>query len=262
MSSESRAPVDDLLDRGWTTRMDRPDLAELGRSALGVARRVFALAPDRKAEFVDPTGSGDAGWRPVADPVGRPDEVWQLGGDLPDLWPAELAAEHALLRRLRSGWATAVANLIADTADALGRPPGAVEGAVDERRSVVRLLRYGARQGGLGFAPHTDFGIVTVFAAESVASLELQDAAAAWRGVGSAVAVAAGEMLSACMDGRIRPGLHRVRATPAERWAVAVFVHPDEAYPLVVGEDGTPVTAREFFGWAMGRGSERPAGGR
>lgn len=262
MSQVRRAPVGDLLNQGWTTRVDRPELAELGRAALDVARRVFALPQERKAEFVDPTGSGDAGWRSVADPVDRPDEVWQLGGEPPDLWPAELAADRALLLRLRAGCTAVVAELLADTAPVLGRSPEEFGEAVDEQRSVVRLLRYGQRAGGIGFSPHTDFGIATVFAAESVPSLELREGTGDWRKSGSAVAVAAGEMLAARAGGRIRAGVHRVCATAEQRWAVAVFVHPDAAYPLAVADGGTEITAREFFHWAMARGGDRPTQGR
>lgn len=147
--------VSDLLARGWTTAVPYADLTGLGRAALDAARHTFVLPTERKAMFVDPSGAGNIGWRP-ASRDDRPNEVWQLSGAEPDLWPAELEADRAAVHRVRTRCAEIVADLLEALAPALGLPPDELRQCVSAADSVARLLHYAPRTGGIGFAPHTD----------------------------------------------------------------------------------------------------------
>lgn len=241
--------VADLLARGWTTALPYADLTDLGRAALDAARHAFALPTERKAMFVDPSGAGNIGWRP-ASRDDRPDEVWQLDGR-PDLWPTELDADRAAIHRLRTRCTEIVANLLETLAPALGLPPAELRRCVNTAESVVRLLYYAPRINGIGFAPHTDLGLATFFAAESVPALELEDESGRWRLTDSCCAVAAGEMLVIRADGRVPVGRHRVCSSAQERWSVAVFIHPEPTYVLGADDNGRPITARGFFERAL-----------
>ena len=242
--------VSDLLARGWTTAIPYADLTGFGQAALDAARHVFALSAERKAMFVDPSGYGNIGWR-SASRDDRPNEVWQLGGGEPDLWPVELEADRAAIHRLRTRCVEVVADLLEALAPALGVPASELRGCVSVVESVARLLHYVPRPDGSGFAPHTDLGLATFFVAESVPSLELEDEAGQWRPVESDWAVAAGEMLSIRAAGRVHAGRHRIRSSLRERWAVAVFIHPEPAYPLGIDDNGRTLTARRFFERAL-----------
>lgn len=242
--------VSDLLARGWTTAIPYMDMIGFGQSALDAARHVFALPAERKAMFVDPSGYGNIGWRP-ASRDDRPSEVWQLGGGKPDLWPVELEADRAAVHRLLKRCVEIAADLLAALAAALGLPANELRQCVSVVESVARLLHYAPSSGGIGFAPHTDLGLATFFAAESVPALELEDEAGQWRPSESDLAVAAGEMLSVRVADRVHAGRHRIRSSLRERWAVAVFVHPKPEYSLGVDDDGETLTAQRFFERAL-----------
>lgn len=254
--------VSDLLARGWTTAIPYPDMTGLGRAALDAARYIFALPAERKAMFVDPSGHGNIGWRPTSR-GDRPNEVWQLGGGEADLWPAELEADRAAVHRLRTRCVEIAVDLMEALIPALGLPASELSGCVSVVDSVARLLHYDRRSNGIGFAPHTDLGLATFFAAESIPSLELEDEAGQWRPVEAGRAVAAGEMLFVRTSGRVRAGRHRIRSPLQERLAVAVFVHPEPAYPLGIDDDGQTVTAWSFFQRALSvyTAEARPKGG-
>lgn len=241
--------VADVLARGWTTALRYADLTDLGWAALDAARHAFALPAERKAMFVDPSGAGNVGWRP-ASRGDRPDEVWQLDGG-PDLWPAELEADRAAIYRLRTRCTEIVASLLEALAPALGLPPAELRRCVNTSESVVRLLHYSPRTNGIGFAPHTDLGLATFFAAESVPALELEDEAGQWRPADSDCAIAAGEMLVIRAGGRVPVGRHRVYSSAQERWSVAVFVHPEPTYVLGADDSGRPITAEGYFERAL-----------
>lgn len=251
IDSDPTAIAAELLHRGWARVVPSAGLATVGSDALAAARRVFALPAQQKRRFADPQGGGHVGWRSTVR-QDRPEEVWQLrGADDRPSWPDELQADLIAVQALLERCVAATAAVLEALAPMVGVPPEEARANVSPGDSVVRLLHYSPRPGGLGFAAHTDLGLATVFAGESVPALELEDADGAWSSPTSDWVVAAGELLAVRTAGRVRAGRHRVRATPTERWAAAVFVHPTPGYELGMDDHGHPLTARAYFERAM-----------
>ncbi len=239
-----------LLSCGWAAIVPSDDLAEFGARGLAVARRLFALPLEHKRSFTDPAGQGHAGWR-ADSRGGRPDQVWQLTGPGPELWPAELAAERKVLDRLKERCVDTTAAILAGLASAIDIAAHDIRQAVSATDSTLRLLHYTGRDAGLGFAPHTDLGLATFFAGETTPALELEGADGSWESASSGWVVAAGEMLTRWTNGGVRAGRHRVRSSRTDRWAIAVFIHPPRTFELGTDLEGRPVTASEFFERAM-----------
>jgi isopenicillin N synthase-like dioxygenase len=251
IDSDPTAVAAELLHRGWARVVPSAGLAAVGSDGLAAARRVFALPARQKRRFADPQGGGHVGWRP-AFRQDRPDEVWQLrGADDRPSWPDELQAELTAVQVLLERCAAATAAVLEALAPMVGVPPDEARASVSPADSVVRLLHYSPHPGGLGFAPHTDLGLATFFAGETVPGLELEDVDGAWSSAASHWVVAAGELLAVRTGGRVRAGRHRVRAAPSERWAAAVFVHPRPGYELGLDDHGLPLTAKAYFERAM-----------
>lgn len=269
-ADRNRATTDDdpaavaaeLLHQGWARVTPSAGLAAVGNDALAAARRVFALPAHRKQRFVDPQG-GHVGWRPN-DRQDRPEEVWQLRGanDRPS-WPEELQTELTAVHILLERCAAATAAVLEALAPMVGLSSDEARASVSPADSVVRLLHYSSRADGLSFSPHTDLGLATFFAGETVPALELEDADGAWTSAASHWVVAAGELLTVRTGGRVPAGRHRVRAVPTERWAAAVFVHPEPSYQLGADDRGLPLTAKAYFERAIsaytGQGRQPPS---
>lgn len=229
-----------LRAQGWWRPPGGAGLADLGVGALRAARRVFALDETEKRRYAFPQRDWNIGWRP-ASREDRPSEVWQVHG-IADAgtWPQELAADAEVLHRLLSAAVQASGCLVGLVADD--------DTAPDVEHSVVRLLHYS--DGGNQFPDHTDLGLMTVFAAESAAALQLRDAEGRWVDIACPV-FAAGELLQRHTAEAVVAGHHRVVSTGRPRYAVAVFVHPRPEWVVASGPDRTPLTAEQFFQEAM-----------
>ncbi len=65
--------------------------------------------------------------------------------------------------------------------------------------------------------------------------------------------LASGDMLAIRSSGSIPAALHRVVSTPIDRLAIAIFLHPDEDYPLSRDSEGNILTADAFLNRAIQR---------
>lgn len=242
-----------LMSAGWTAFVPTNNLAELSATALSTARRLFGLPLERKRSFARPDLGGHVGWR--GSPRGdRPEEVWQIKvSNETDDWPPELHAERRALNRLGVLCAEFTDRLLAALAAMVDNKEVAhrLGTCVSHERTIVRLLHYQPRLDGFGFAPHSDLGVATMFAGETVSGLELEEEHGRWVRPNSLFVLAAGEILTACSRSLVRPGRHCVRSVQEERWAVAVFVHPEPNYEIGSDAEGLPLTAQAFFEKSM-----------
>lgn len=242
-----------LMRAGWTALVPTDKLAELSTAALSTARQLFALPYERKRSFARPDLGGHVGWRDSSR-EDRPEEVWQIqvSNETED-WPMELYAERRALNHLGVLCARITKHLLAALVNIIDDPEISqrLGTCVSHERTIVRLLHYQPRLNSLSFAPHTDLGITTIFAGETISALELEEEHGLWVTPDSQLVLAAGEILAACTRNRVRPGQHRVRSVQEERWAVAVFVHPEPNYEIGFDAKGLPITAQAFFERSM-----------
>jgi isopenicillin N synthase-like dioxygenase len=246
-----------FLRRGWVFVDPPASLKRISLEVLAVARNVFALPAERKKQFVDPADAGQSGWLAKAR-SDRPDEIWQLGGDRETRWPTELNASLGVIEELRKRSIDMTMTVLAEAEQAAGVIAGTLTRRVSPPHSFVRLLHYAPRSQGISFAPHTDLGLATFFAGETTPGLEFYGQQDGWLENRSGWAIAGGDMLPAlCGDGS-RAGLHRVRSMAQERWAVAVFVHPEPGCQVGMDAQGKPLAASAFFQQvrAAGRAAE------
>jgi isopenicillin N synthase-like dioxygenase len=242
-----------LLTHGWTTLVPSKPLAQLRAAALSAAKRVFALPAERKHSFARPELGGHVGWRGASSDE-RPEEVWQIPvSDGEQHWPEELQEERRVLNTLGLSCAQITKRVLTALTD-LNEDVTVTQRlstCVSDARTVVRILHYRPSSSNFAFAPHTDFGIATLFAGETAAGLELEEDKGTWIRPNSELVLAAGEILKVCTNRRIKPAYHRVLPVAEERWAVAVFIHPEPDYEIGRDAQGSPITAQAFFEGAM-----------
>lgn len=235
---------------GWTKFRCSTTLSMLAGEVLDIARIVFALPESEKSRFCSPETNYQSGWRNpnVRD---RPTEVWHISHTDPNgTWPIALASERLTILELLDQSRQAVGRHLDTLVQDFGGVPGELCNSLERGNSVVRLLYYGTAERTGRFPRHTDFGIASLFVAETCPGLELQTGEEEWRLAGLSPdnwILAAGEMLATKSDGVIPAALHRVITPENERWAVAIFLHPDKDYCLGQDEKGDILTAEVFF---------------
>lgn len=247
-----RAIARRLIVNGWSPLTPSDELAKLGEVALGAAQRVFSLAADRKGDFARPELEGHFGWRETLQDS-RPEEVWQLSVTRAEKdWPAEFSSELQTLVSLIQQCSQITSSVITALTDFIDQTLSRdLSTSVSPAHSFVRLLHYNSPASRSGFTEHTDLGTATIFAGETVRALELEDSQGQWITPDSEWVMAAGEILTSCTRGKVRPGRHRVGQLESERWSVAVFLHPEPGYHVGVDDQGLPLTAQAFFQRAM-----------
>jgi isopenicillin N synthase-like dioxygenase len=219
--------------------------------ALSIAKEMFELTESVKRASSSPDSQYRYGWR-ASTAAERPSEVWQVGLDpSSSSWP-QSASGHRKVVELLLREAIATCQPLLD--DALLQSKEAsvdVAGLIDPNECMLRLLHYGPSNSPPRFSAHTDFGIATMFIAESSAGLQLQDRDGRWFALEPhplRCLVVAGEMLAERTGGAIRAVPHRVESSQNERWSAVVFLHPSPGYVLAEG-----LPAKVFFDKLMAR---------
>jgi isopenicillin N synthase-like dioxygenase len=241
---------------GWTTFIPSGVLESYVVKTLALAKTLFAMPESEKEKYSFPQKNFNIGWRRPKD-SNRPDEVWQYtASDTEEFWPAHLKEEKELLLLLLYHSIEEVCSFLSDVLRETGVQPDEFIDSLRCGQSVVRLLHYLPAGNALRFNDHTDFGMLTLFAGETIGGLELIDGSGQWRPARpqpSRQIIAAGEMLSARTNGRIPPARHRVTACRDERWSIAIFLHPSPDYIVGTNEDGSKLRANDFFHKMMQR---------
>jgi len=246
----------DLEETGWTYFHCSDNLAHLVDKAIEIAKAIFALPEEQKLQCSSPETNYQSGWR-KPEQIDRPTEVWHISHtDPPESWPVDFVPERTTILELLDQSIKSVGPHLDEYAQNFGGVAGELYESLQRGISVIRLLYYSASDNTIRFSAHTDFGLASLFVAETSPGLELKTRQGEWRLVNlerGKWILAAGEMLAARSAGVIPPALHRVISTPEERFAIAIFLHPDRNYSLAKTSEGKILTAGEFFDRLMGQ---------
>lgn len=262
-----------------------PDLLSGARAT---ALDFFRQAPDAKADVSITAhhrgwlGQGGAKMHDTARPDLKESYIWgyqDATGAAPEdhplrganLWPEAMPG----LERAAMGWFEAAhgvaAHLLQGFALGLGLPEdffsGQGKGAPMSRASFVyyppQPETLGADQFGVG--PHTDFGVLTVLAQDSVGGLQVQDLAGNWVAappLADTLIVNVGDLLARWTNGAYRSTPHRVVNTSGrERLSLVLAYDPDPATmidPRGVLGDGVeteydPITCGDYLTWRFAK---------
>ncbi len=241
-------------DVGFMVVHTTPIPAAEVEAVLAVYRAFFALPTAQKAAWDMARTGSNRGWgapgSEQVDPDANPDfkQVFDCGVDLPEgdpllvlpayarnLWPdtppdfapvvqAYFAKATAFSRDLLAAILTAVGEDGTYFADRFARPMALLRG----NHYPARPAWAGAMD--FGIAPHTDYGCLTLLAADGTPGLEVRRRGGGWIPVTAppgAFIINFGEMLEMWTARRIVATPHRVIGTNAERLSVPLFFNPD-----------------------------------
>lgn len=227
-------------------------------------RSFFHLTEAQKAAVdMSRTGS-NRGWgapqSEQVDPDANPDykEVFDCGFDLPpddpqahlsvyapNLWPDLPGFRETVQGYYRAACGVAM-DVLRVIAAAIGETPEYFDDKFSRPMALLRGNFYPARPDwagdkDFGIAAHTDYGCLTLLAADGVPGLEVQARDGSWMPVTAEpgeFVINFGEMMEMWTGGRVRATLHRVKGTAEERISVPLFFNPD--YDTNVAPKGQP----------------------
>lgn len=239
--------------------------------AVIAAYRDFFHQPPAVKQAVDMARTGsNRGWgAPLSeqvDPTANPDykEVFDCGFELPagdpfaalpvyapNLW-LDLPGFRAVVQGYYRAACGVAMDMLRCIAGAIGEDPAYFDDKFDRPMALLRGNFYPARPDwagdkDFGIAAHTDYGCLTLLAADGVPGLEVQDRDGGWLAVNAQpgdFVINFGEMLEMWTEGRVRATLHRVRGTSEERISVPLFFNPNHdanvapagAPPIMAGD--------------------------
>ena len=227
-------------------------------------RRFFHL-PEAQKAAVDMSRTGsNRGWgaprSEQVDPQANPDykEVFDCGFDLPpddpqahlsvyapNLWPDLPGFRDTVQGYYRAACGVAM-DVLRVIAAAIGETLEYFDDKFSRPMALLRGNFYPARPDwagdkDFGIAAHTDYGCLTLLAADGVPGLEVQARDGSWMPVTAEpgeFVINFGEMMEMWTGGRVRATLHRVKGTAEERISVPLFFNPD--YDTNVAPKGQP----------------------
>ncbi|MDK3019720.1 isopenicillin N synthase family dioxygenase [Pseudodonghicola flavimaris] len=234
------------------------------------AYRAFFRLPDARKAAVDMARTGsNRGWgRPGSeqvDPQANPDfkQVFDCGYELPadhplqarglsvyapNLWPEDLPDFGDTIRAYYCDALAVAMDLLRAISLALGEAETAFDAAFDPPMALLRGNYYPPRpdwagEKDFGIAAHTDYGCLTLLAADGTPGLEVRMPDGEWAPVTAGpgrFVINFGEMLELWSGGRIKATEHRVIGGPEERISVPLFFNPahdaNVATPGATGE--------------------------
>ena len=230
------------------TPIDRAQIEELISEYRAFFKQAEALkAPLDMAKTGSNRGWGRAGGEQV-NPDANPDykQVFDVGVELPqghplsevtyyapNLWPQLPSFKQSVLSYYDAAFRVSI-KLLSEMARAADLPP---EFFVDKFHPPMALLRANyypprpkdAGEKDFGIAAHTDYGCLTLLAADGVSGLEVQAADGTWMALNAhpgQFVINFGEMIEKWSNGKIKATLHRVFGGDAERISVPFFFNP------------------------------------
>lgn len=244
---------DAAQDTGFMVIYNAP-VARMDVEAVIAAYRAFFALPVAEKSRVDMAATGaNRGWGAPrgeqVDPEANPDykEVFDSGVELapddplsrlsyyaPNRWPdAPEGFRQAVMGYYDKARAFSL-QLLRALARAIGEDPGYFDDKFAKPMALLRGNFYPERPDwagdkDFGIGAHTDYGCLTLLAADGVPGLEVQTRGGAWVPVDAApgeFVINFGEMLEMWTGGRVRATPHRVKGTSAERISVPLFFNP------------------------------------
>ena len=244
-----------LRDVGFLTLVNTGLSADDIGEVLAAYRGFFKL-PEAEKRMVDMSRTGsNRGWGAPAseqvDPGANPDfkEVFDCGYELPaghplaaqdlsvyapNLWPDSAPGYRAAIELYQQQAHGVAMALLRAMAVAIGQEEAAWDAAFDAPMALLRGNYYPERPSwagdkDFGIAAHTDYGCLTLLAADGVPGLEVQMSDGSWQPVTAppgTFVINFGEMLEFWTAGRAKATLHRVIGGPQERISVPLFFNP------------------------------------
>ena len=226
------------------------ELAQI-KTLLTTYRDFFKRSEGEKAPFdMAKTGSnrgwGRAGGEQV-NPDANPDykQVFDVGVELPEghayseityyapnLWPDE-NFRKTVLGYYNAAFEVSI-QLLGEIARAAGLEPDFFDDKFDPPMALLRANYYPPRphdagRKDFGIAEHTDYGCLTLLAADGVAGLEVQLKDGSWEAINAQTGqfvINFGEMIERWSNGIVRATLHRVIGGDNERISIPFFFNP------------------------------------
>lgn len=245
--------ADAAQDTGFMVLYNTPIAVRQVEDVIAAYRAFFALPPAQKAKSGMAGTGANRGWgAPRAEqvaPEANPDykEVFDSGVELPaddpltslsyyapNRWPTEPAGFRDTVLGYYDQACAFSLQVLRALADAIGEDPAYFEDKFARPMALLRGNYYPERpawagEKDFGIAAHTDYGCLTLLAADGVPGLEVQTRGGAWLPVTAEpgeFAINFGEMLEMWTGGRVRATLHRVKGTKSERISVPLFFNP------------------------------------
>ena len=190
-----------------------------------------------KSEQVDPTANPD--FKQVFDcghelPVDHPMQARGLSVYAPNMWPSAIPGFRTDVQGYFDRAMGVAMDLLRAIAASVGEDESTFDAAFDPPMALLRGNYYPSRPDwagdkDFGIAAHTDYGCLTLLAADGVPGLEVRLPDGRWQAVTAepgTFVINFGEMLEFWTAGRAKATLHRVIGGPQERISVPLFFNP------------------------------------
>ncbi len=221
-------------------------------SLIAQYRKFFTQTDDLKAPFdMSQTGS-NRGWGRAkgeqVNPNANPDykQVFDVGVELPqgdelskqtyyapNLWPPLFGFKEEVLAYYDQAFDVSL-KLLSAIADVADLPSDFFADKFNPPMALLRANYYPPRpqdagENDFGIAEHTDYGCLTLLAADGVPGLEVLLKSGEWAPISAQpgqFVINFGEMIERWSNGNICATLHRVIGTPKERISIPYFFNP------------------------------------
>jgi isopenicillin N synthase-like dioxygenase len=243
------------------------------------AAEFFALPRDTKEAIAISKSRSGFGYEPMSgqtlDTGTPPDlkEGFQCGMDIPDdhpyvvrgleryglnQWPAGMPAFREQCLTYHAAMMSASRKLLSIIALSLDIAEDFFQPITEMPIATLRMLHYppqavDAAPNQLGAGAHTDWGLVTLLAQDSVGGLEVRNADGEWilaTPIPGTFVINIGQMMERFTAGIYRANLHRVRngAADVARYSVATFFELEPLYRMGRAPTCPPAAAEEEDG--------------
>lgn len=224
----------------------RPALVE---GALARTKAFFALPEATKRRYLVPGGAGQRGYTPFGRETAKGavvhdlKEFWHVGREIPqghpygavmadNLWPDEIEGFRPAVYGLYEALDRLGVQVLRAVVRHLGLPGDALDAAVRDGDSVLRLLHYPpipADAAGVRAEAHEDINAITLLLGAEEAGLELLDRDGRWLAIDpppGAIVCNIGDMLQHLTQGALPSTTHRVVNPRPERRHLSRYSTP------------------------------------
>lgn len=240
-------------DVGFATVHNTALTSERVSDVIETYRAFFKLPEAQKAAYDMAKTGSNRGWGAAAseqvDPDANPDfkQVFDCGltlpaGDLlldnpfyaPNHWPDQPEAFQAVVSDYYEAACAVAMDVLRGVATSIGKPRDSFDDAFGKPMALLRGNYYPTRPADagakdFGIATHTDYGCLTLLAADGSPGLEVRKRGGGWIPVAAPpgeFVINFGEMMEFWSGGTIKATPHRVVGGSNERISVPMFFNP------------------------------------
>ena len=222
------------------------------QSLIAKYREFFVQSDDAKAPFDMAQTGSNRGWGRAkgeqVNPEANPDykQVFDVGVELPEgdplssetyyapnLWPPVYGLKEEVVAYYDQAFDVSI-KLLSAIAQTVDLPADFFKDKFNPPMALLRANYYPPRPSDagakdFGIAEHTDYGCLTLLAADGVPGLEVLLKSGEWAPINAPpgqFVINFGEMIERWSNGKICATLHRVVGTPKERISIPYFFNP------------------------------------